>query len=110
MPYGAYRCTDVVIANGQTTSNNLGVQVTDAESIIIFTPATLSTTTYTPQITYDGTTFVPIWGGSANITFDQTMTSRAFPLDIRGARGFRIVASGAVGSAHTFVITKHAST
>lgn len=99
-------CPDVVIPNGETTSNVIPREVFgDASSITLYAPATLPETTEFEVADQDGN--YTTWSdGSSDIAGPAAGKARVYTnFDFYG---FRLVANGAVAAERTFKMTKKA--
>lgn len=103
--------TNLVIANGATASNELGIEhVADAESLTIFAPGTLPETVKI-QVADNSSPVSADWRDLDQGAGDVTVgAGQAISIDFTAFRKLRLLANGAVAAERVFNVNKIIST
>ena len=98
MPLRTVALDNLVIANSGTTSNALTANdLKFVEGVTIFGPSAL-TGTATVQVSYDGTNFLALQSGGADVT---VTAAKALSINPLAAKGLRVVSGSAEGAERT---------
>lgn len=98
-------CVNIVIANGQTSSNVISAaeQYEDASTIGIEAPGTLAETVNI-HVSNDGTNFSTLNDGVTTVAAPAAGVACAYP--VFPWKYFKLVATGAVAASRTFKLSK----
>lgn len=105
MRMGIIQCENVVIANGQTSSNTVSAALVyeDAMTIGLQAPATLPETV-TIYVSQDGTNWNALYDGSTTVLAPLATYAASYP--VFPWKYFKLVAGGAVAAERIFKMSK----
>lgn len=104
---------EVTIASGQTVSTSASLFLNGGIAGAILTPAALTGTALTFQVSYDNVTFTPLYATGGTAVSYTVGTSRAIPLDPAVFGSFpylKLVSGSAEGADRTLTILVRAGT
>lgn len=98
---------EVTVANGASTTRwiDANIEYADATQIHIQSPAAMDAGTWTIETSQDASTAATLSNGTADIGPPGAGKSRSYT-EMLGSKYFRIKTSVAVGSLHTFRVSK----
>jgi hypothetical protein len=98
---------DVVVASGAAVSRSVrsADEYSDATAVCIISPAALTAATYTIEVSFDGTTFVTLNDGAADIGPPAAGKGRQY-VELIGFNFWRIKQSSNAAADITFKVTK----
>lgn len=95
---------DLTIASGASTSSS--VEIDDRLPVGLQMPSALTGTSYSVQVSYDGTTFATLYasGSAVSITHTNSAIERLVPADFAMAKHIRFVSDGTEGAGRTLTL------
>lgn len=104
---------DITIPNAGTVSPVVKAreQYSDAESIMLYSPAALDALTFTIEVTEDPEVVAPVYetledDSGTDVTLPAASKARRYSEELASSKGFRLKASAAVGSDHIWKASK----